>query len=112
MLDLEVTLNKKYKLKTKNVIRNNVNDADCDGTLSDVDCDDEDSSINNSNENDADCDGVSSDVDCDDEDSSIINSNENDADCDWVVSTFIQWIHNFLTSTVIQMVWTVICFLP
>ena len=62
----------------------NVNDADCDGVPTNEDCDDNDPTNTNSNVNDADCDGVPTNEDCDDNDPTNTNSNVNDADCDGV----------------------------
>jgi hypothetical protein len=55
-------------------------DADCDGALTGLDCDDSDSTLG-SVDNDADCDGVTSSDDCNDDDAS---QPTRDADCDGV----------------------------
>jgi hypothetical protein len=62
-------------------------DADCDGTLTAADCDDNDASSNTIS-NDADCDGYTTSTDCDDNDDAIfpfagdILGDGIDGDCD------------------------------
>ena len=59
-------------------------DADCDGVLTDEDCDDNNAMLLHI-ENDADCDGIVSAQDCDDNDTeSTITAN--DSDCDGFTS--------------------------
>lgn len=63
-------------------------DADCDGILSDIDCNDDDASITSTNVNDADCDGVPTSEDCDDNNPNIfpgaqeVCGNDLDDNCD------------------------------
>ncbi len=63
-----------------------MNDADCDGVPTDIDCDDNDPDVGaiGSNPMDKDCDGVHVDIDCDDNDPNVTTTNVNDADCDGV----------------------------
>ena len=56
-------------------------DQDCDGVLTSEDCDDSNPNASDI-ANDADCDGILSDVDCDDEDSAITTTNEDPANCE------------------------------
>ena len=57
-------------------------DADCDGVLTDDDCDDADAA-STTRATDADCDGVLTETDCDDNDLSL-GDKANDFDCDGV----------------------------
>jgi hypothetical protein len=63
-----------------------LDDGDCEGVASGVDCDDTDALVTNTNVDDDDCDGVASADDCDDTDALVMNTNVGDGDCDGVAS--------------------------
>lgn len=65
---------------------NCANDADADGVIEPLDCDDDDASLG-SRATDADCDGVLTASDCDDDDASS-TTRATDADCDGVFNDF------------------------
>ncbi|MBL8785709.1 MAG: hypothetical protein JNJ59_12445 [Deltaproteobacteria bacterium] len=67
------------------VTRSRTEDGDCDGVLAAVDCDDTNAAITKVRDaNDADCDGLPAPIDCDDRDPSDTRSRVNDADCDGI----------------------------
>ena len=56
------------------------NDSDCDGIITEEDCDD-DNPLAQYTDSDTDCDGVVTEEDCDD-DNPLAQYTDNDADCD------------------------------